>query len=457
MVSSWFVQCVCLLGVCITESRQDRPHLVATTENNVYGIVHVDAVNNFTRIKMVNKGDLDLRRRFGKLRMHNINKTRQDIDLINATNYAASVDHSALNMTNFVANVDNRSVNVTTFVVRVDSAVNGTNNTGDTDSSAANVTNFARVNKNPSASKIDIGGRIIGGRDARPGEIPYLISLSLYGQLYCGGTLIAAQWFLSARHCFTTPTLEWNRFNPLVIGGSIYRDYKGQRRQPQLREIDLIYWNKDADIAVVKLKEPMKVTSFVKYIDYYRKDESGYISSMLAIEYSRRNYGQVSGFGVTMARDKNGNQISAGNASPPKLQTVSLPLLSMWECVAYLNNPSVSEDTILCTGAEHHDACQGDSGGPLVFKNKLLGVVSWGVGCGIGYPGVYVRVDYYDTWLQSAMRDGNYSGNSSVTGRRFTEDLPRPNVVVGEQLTAGAARTRALPLLLCVIIVYLYN
>lgn len=53
---------------------------------------------------------------------------------------------------------------------------------------------------------------------------------------------------------------------------------------------------------------------------------------------------------------------------------------------------------------------QGDSGGPLqVANNKhscmytIVGITSFGVLCGSGYPGIYTRVFSYIDWIESVV------------------------------------------------------
>ena len=44
---------------------------------------------------------------------------------------------------------------------------------------------------------------------------------------------------------------------------------------------------------------------------------------------------------------------------------------------------------------------QGDSGGPLTANNEVVGIASWVVPCGKGYPDVYTNVYAYRSWIKS--------------------------------------------------------
>ena len=74
---------------------------------------------------------------------------------------------------------------------------------------------------------------------------------------------------------------------------------------------------------------------------------------------------------------------------------------------------------MICAAGQGKDSCEGDSGGPLIAdatqqaffpevatkEPVLVGVVSWGDGCGelkedlSGFPGVYTRVANYKDWI----------------------------------------------------------
>lgn len=82
-----------------------------------------------------------------------------------------------------------------------------------------------------------------------------------------------------------------------------------------------------------------------------------------------------------------------------------VPIMNESLCLSAYGPSEFSRDMMICAGYQEGviDSCQGDSGGPLICHGKLVGVVSFGAGCGRpGYPGVYTRIDNYSKWIAYA-------------------------------------------------------
>ena len=96
-------------------------------------------------------------------------------------------------------------------------------------------------------------------------------------------------------------------------------------------------------------------------------------------------------------------------SSPDQLQEVAVSVIANDECnELYSGGITVN---MLCAGETGKDSCQGDSGGPLVTsvegRYHLIGVVSWGYGCGYnGFPGVYARVTKVLDWMSEITSTG---------------------------------------------------
>eukprot|EP00123_Amoebidium_parasiticum_P006503 comp17433_c0_seq1/m.16838 comp17433_c0_seq1/g.16838 ORF comp17433_c0_seq1/g.16838 comp17433_c0_seq1/m.16838 type:complete len:463 (-) comp17433_c0_seq1:572-1960(-) len=268
----------------------------------------------------------------------------------------------------------------------------------------------------------DITYRITGGQSVVNVK-PWMAGLRYFKngkwQNYCGATLIAPSWALTAAHCvdknFILNDHVW-------VGGKSFDDMSQYQvfgvASYKCHPLWEPFNGLQHDICLLRLNgtsalKPITLNNDMQY------EQPG----MQAV---------VSGWGATV-EDK-------GSPNANEVMWVDVPIVDDDECIANYADRYTSPE-MLCAGYKEgvKDACYGDSGGPLYIDGQDLqvGIVSWGNGCGeAGFHGVYTRVAHYIDWINSTVDQP-----LSISGRM----VPVPALTDDDNTTSPSPLNATLP------------
>ncbi|XP_043468490.1 chymotrypsin-2-like [Leptopilina heterotoma] len=228
--------------------------------------------------------------------------------------------------------------------------------------------------------------RIINGRKALPGELPYQVSLQTNtkpSSFFCGGSILNENYVITAAHC----VVGKNAGSIKIVAGTINL-LKPKDTYFVEKIITHEAYNANNswinDIALVKVKTPFVMNNETKNVILPKSD----------MVINDNDVAVVSGFGRKWL------------GGPPSLELLLVDI--------FIANQSLCSERYGMSGLNIYDsqvcaydtlikkgACHGDSGGPLTINGVLVGLVSWSYGCAqTDYPSVYTRVPKYLNWIE---------------------------------------------------------
>ncbi|MEE1751644.1 S1 family peptidase [Streptomyces sp. SP18CS02] len=230
---------------------------------------------------------------------------------------------------------------------------------------------------------------VVGGQPVRVAESPWVVALSSrdrFGGMragqFCGGVVVAPTKVVTAAHCL----------GPAVLG----------TEADEVRDLTVIAGRSDLSGTA---GQEIRVTRMWTSPAYDPASNAGDLAVLtLATALPRTYVIPVAGPGDPAYRPGTAASVygwgdtTGGGSFAEGLRAARVQVLPDDVCGrAYPGGFGVAyrASTMLCAGGPQggQDACQGDSGGPLVAQGRLIGLVSWGSGCGhVDSPGVYTRV-----------------------------------------------------------------
>ncbi|NXP81323.1 C1S protein, partial [Ramphastos sulfuratus] len=240
--------------------------------------------------------------------------------------------------------------------------------------------------------------KIFGGTRAEKGNFPWQV---YFDYPRGGGVLISDRWVMTAAHVldgFDKPnmyagvinvgreSLYWEATRLVAEASFIHPDWKEEPIETRS--------NFDNDIALVKLRDPVKMGPNISPLCLPGKSPE--------YELQEGTLGYIAGWG----------QRERGRL-PIYLWKAQIPVVAMEKCRSVKpegladSTAYTFTDNMICAGGDK-DSCKGDSGGAYAIPDPLddrryyvAGLISWGPRCGTF--GLYTKVVRYLDWITETM------------------------------------------------------
>jgi secreted trypsin-like serine protease len=234
-----------------------------------------------------------------------------------------------------------------------------------------------------------IGGTPVSSDSDYPFLAAVLYSPNPVTGFYCGGTLIASRWVMTAGHCYVPSEGATPQF--IGIGTA-------DRSDPAMQVIAVgnHFRHPDFDPALIKNdvmllhlnSAPLGITPIARATAAQDPAAGATVKDV--------------GWGITVSH--------AGPTDEPALQAneATTEIVSNSNCAAAWNKVASISDSQICSyhnTPTFHSTCNGDSGGPQIYQNRQVGITSFGVGgCGSELPSVDTRVSSFNAWIDGTIQ-----------------------------------------------------